>query len=296
MAAWSGRAITLDPVTVAHLIERVVAPLGRRIDRSSPIVDARLPGGARVHAVVPPLAVDGPCLSIRRFAARSLPLAAFAVPEVVTLLDDVVSAGANVLVSGPTSSGKTTLLNALAGRAARGRAHHHDRGCGRAAAARRPRRAAGGPAAQPRRRGRGHDPGARAGCAAHAPRSARRRRGPRVGGARHADGHEHGPRRLARHLPCQRLPRRAPPPGGHGAPGRRPAAASRPRSRRRGDRRRRPRRSGLGGRRRVVEVVEVRPAGVEAGPRVRPLAGPSGLVGGGLERRRRAEALARSRP
>ena len=83
--------LSVDPVTVGHLIERVVAPLGRRIDRSSPIVDARLPDGARVHAVIPPLAVDGPCLSIRRFAHSCLPLAAFAPPEIVALLEDVVA-------------------------------------------------------------------------------------------------------------------------------------------------------------------------------------------------------------
>lgn len=113
-------ALQVDPVTVGHLIERVVAPLGRRIDRSSPIVDARLPDGARFHAVIPPLAVDGPCLSIRRFTARDLPLSAFAAPGVVALLDEVVASGANVVVSGPTSSGKTTLLNSLAGRVERG--------------------------------------------------------------------------------------------------------------------------------------------------------------------------------
>lgn len=113
-------ALVVDPVTVGHLIERVVAPLGRRIDRSSPIVDARLPDGARFHAVIPPLAIDGPCLSIRRFTARDLPLSAFATPGVAALLDDVVASGANVVVSGPTSSGKTTLLNSLAGRVERG--------------------------------------------------------------------------------------------------------------------------------------------------------------------------------
>ena len=73
-----------------------------------------------MHAIIPPLAVDGPCLSIRRFAARALPLSAFAPPEIVALLEDVVASRANVVVSGPTSSGKTTLLNALAGRVARG--------------------------------------------------------------------------------------------------------------------------------------------------------------------------------
>ena len=62
--------MALDGPTIEHLIEKVVAPLGLRIDRSSPLVDARLPDGSRVNAVVPPLAVDGPCLTVRRFGAR----------------------------------------------------------------------------------------------------------------------------------------------------------------------------------------------------------------------------------
>jgi pilus assembly protein CpaF len=112
--------LTLDAATVAHLIERVVAPLGRRVDRSSPIVDARLPSGERVHAIVPPLAIDGPCLTIRRFAATAVPLRAFAAAEVVELLAWAVRSRANVLVTGPTSAGKTTLLNAMAAEVAPG--------------------------------------------------------------------------------------------------------------------------------------------------------------------------------
>ncbi len=106
-------AIDLEPAAVRHLIERVVAPLGRRADRASPIVDARLADGARVHAVVAPVAIDGACLTIRRFSARSIPLNAFAPPGVVGLLELLVARRANLLVSGPTSSGKTTLLNAI---------------------------------------------------------------------------------------------------------------------------------------------------------------------------------------
>jgi pilus assembly protein CpaF len=105
----------LAPGVIEHLIERIVAPLGLRADRTAPIVDARLPDGSRVHAVVAPLAVDGPCLTIRRFAVRPLGLAAFAPPPVVALMRDLVDRRANVLVTGPTSSGKTTFLNALAG-------------------------------------------------------------------------------------------------------------------------------------------------------------------------------------
>jgi len=103
----------LDAEAIEHLIEKVVAPLGLRVDRSSPLVDARLPDGSRVNAVVPPLAVDGPYLTIRRFAARPIPLSAFAPATVVALLAWAVRARLNVLVSGGTGAGKTTLLNAL---------------------------------------------------------------------------------------------------------------------------------------------------------------------------------------
>ena len=106
--------MVLDPTTVLRLIERIVAPMGRRIDRSSPTVDARLADGSRVNAVVPPAAVDGPCLTIRRFGARRVELEAFAGPGAVALLRWAVQARCNLLISGGTGSGKTTLLNALA--------------------------------------------------------------------------------------------------------------------------------------------------------------------------------------
>ena len=107
--------LILDAPAIEHLIEKVVGPLGLRVDRSSPLVDARLPDGSRVNAVVPPLAVDGPCLTIRRFGARHLPLSAFAPPAVVELLTWAVEARLNLVVSGGTGAGKTTLLNALGG-------------------------------------------------------------------------------------------------------------------------------------------------------------------------------------
>ena len=110
----------LDAAAIEQLIERVVAPLGLRIDRSSPLVDARLPDGSRVNAVVPPLAIDGPCLTIRRFGARRIPLADFCHPEVEELLVRAVHARHNIIVSGGTGAGKTTLLNALAARIAEG--------------------------------------------------------------------------------------------------------------------------------------------------------------------------------
>jgi pilus assembly protein CpaF len=95
------------------LVEQVVAPLGRRVDPASPVVDARLADGSRVHVVVPPLAVDGPCVTIRRFAARAVALEDMAPPGTAALLRWAVKARANLVVSGGTGSGKTTLLNAL---------------------------------------------------------------------------------------------------------------------------------------------------------------------------------------
>ena len=106
----------LDEDTIRHLVERVVAPLGLRADRSAPLVDARLPDGSRVHVVMPPLAVDGPYLTIRRFSARPVPLHRFCARGVEDLLGWAIEARLNVVVAGGTGSGKTTLLNALAGR------------------------------------------------------------------------------------------------------------------------------------------------------------------------------------
>jgi len=95
------------------LIERIIGPLGLRVDRLRPTVDARLADGSRFHAVIPPVAIDGPCLAVRRFAARALPLSRFAGPRVAELLEELIAHRANMVVSGATSSGKTTLLNAL---------------------------------------------------------------------------------------------------------------------------------------------------------------------------------------
>jgi pilus assembly protein CpaF len=104
----------------AHLlavIDRIVSRVGRRVDESSPMVDARLPDGSRVNAIIGPLAVDGPTLSIRRFGAelgahKLVELGAFT-EEMLYLLSGCVKARLNILVSGGTGSGKTTLLNAL---------------------------------------------------------------------------------------------------------------------------------------------------------------------------------------
>ena len=92
----------------------MVTPLGLRADRRTPLVDARLPDGSRVHVAMPPLAVDGPYLTVRRFAARTLPVDDFAAdPDVAALLVARCGPDANVVVVGGTGAGKTTLLNAL---------------------------------------------------------------------------------------------------------------------------------------------------------------------------------------
>ena len=105
--------VTLTMAAIQRMIERVLAPLGRRVDRSAPFVDARLRDGSRVNVVVPPLAVDGPCVTIRRFATATLPLSAFCSISVARLLEAAVRNRANIVVSGGTASGKTTLLNSL---------------------------------------------------------------------------------------------------------------------------------------------------------------------------------------
>jgi pilus assembly protein CpaF len=98
------------------IVERVLGPLGLRLDRTNAVVDGRMGDGSRVSVIGPPLAVDGVVLTIRRFAARAVPLERFAEPPVVDLLESLVSGRANLVVFGGTGSGKTTLLNALAAR------------------------------------------------------------------------------------------------------------------------------------------------------------------------------------
>jgi pilus assembly protein CpaF len=103
-----------------HAIERILAPLGRRVDEASPLCDARLPDGSRVNVVIPPLSLGGPCLTIRRFRQRGFSLRELVgvgtLPgEAADLLALCVAARASVLVSGGTGSGKTTTLNALSG-------------------------------------------------------------------------------------------------------------------------------------------------------------------------------------
>ncbi len=107
-----------DDRHLLRIINRIVSEVGRRVDESQPMVDARLPDGSRVNAVIPPVAVDGPLLSIRIFAkipftVESLIENGTITPEIATLLAGVVEAKRNILISGGTGSGKTTMLNAM---------------------------------------------------------------------------------------------------------------------------------------------------------------------------------------
>jgi pilus assembly protein CpaF len=104
----------LDAGAVLRVVERVVGPSGSRVDRASPIADVRLPDGSRACVVLPPVALDGPVVAIRRFTLRRARAADFATAGVARLLEDAVRGRANVVVSGGTGTGKTTLLNALA--------------------------------------------------------------------------------------------------------------------------------------------------------------------------------------
>jgi pilus assembly protein CpaF len=125
-AVWVERAGRLEATGVAfggedelrHAIERILAPLGRRVDEAEPLVDARLPDGSRVNVVIPPLALEGPVVTIRRFRRRGFTAAELVEggtwsPALHDVLSAAVGARLNVLVSGGTGSGKTTTLNAL---------------------------------------------------------------------------------------------------------------------------------------------------------------------------------------
>lgn len=107
-----------DERHLLRIIQKIVSAVGRRVDESSPFVDARLPDGSRVNAIVPPLAVDGSLLSIRKFAKIPISMAKLAEygsvpPAIAEVLRGIVQARRNVLISGGTGSGKTTLLNAM---------------------------------------------------------------------------------------------------------------------------------------------------------------------------------------
>ena len=109
-----------DDQHLMQIIDRIVSRVGRRVDESSPMVDARLADGSRVNAIIPPLAIDGPCLSIRRFGrepvtARNMLENKTLTEPMLELLSAMVKGRLNILISGGTGAGKTTLLNVLSG-------------------------------------------------------------------------------------------------------------------------------------------------------------------------------------
>jgi pilus assembly protein CpaF len=109
-----------DDAHLMKIIDKIVSRVGRRIDESCPMVDARLPDGSRVNAIIPPLAIDGPIMSIRRFAAEPLRLADLVeyksmTAEMAEILQGLGKAKVNILISGGTGSGKTTMLNVISG-------------------------------------------------------------------------------------------------------------------------------------------------------------------------------------
>jgi len=121
-----GGRITLTDVRfkddghLLHIIDKIVSPLGRRCDEVSPMVDARLKDGSRVNAIIPPLAIDGPSVSIRRFGSDPITFDDFirfksCTPEMVEFFEACVHSRLNILITGGTGSGKTTLLNNLSG-------------------------------------------------------------------------------------------------------------------------------------------------------------------------------------
>lgn len=127
-SVWVERRGRIEPAGAAfdsegeliHAIERILAPLGRRVDEASPLCDARLPDGSRVNVVIPPLALGGPCLTVRRFRRQGFSLDDLVrggtLPSpLADFLARCVAARATILVSGGTGSGKTTTLNALSG-------------------------------------------------------------------------------------------------------------------------------------------------------------------------------------
>ncbi len=109
-----------DDAHLMKVIEKIVSRVGRRVDESNPMVDARLPDGSRVNAIIPPSAIDGPLMSIRRFAVNPLSVKDLieyqsVTPPMMQVLEALSAAKVNVLISGGTGSGKTTLLNVLSG-------------------------------------------------------------------------------------------------------------------------------------------------------------------------------------
>ena len=215
-----------DDAHLLRIIEKVVSRVGRRVDESSPLVDARLPDGSRVNAAIPPVAVDGPLLSIRRFGRHALKgedlVAKLAMTEgMLELLKGCVKARLNILICGGTGSGKTTLLNALSSYIPEDErivtiedaAELRLQQTHVARMETRPANVEGTGAIHIRATGDQRPP--------YASRPHHRRRGPFGRSAGHVAGHEHRSRRIADHDPRQHPARRSGPPRSDGRHGQR---------------------------------------------------------------------------
>ena len=173
----------LDDDHVERIIKRIVLPLGRQASAEHPLIDARLPDGSRVNAVIRPCAIDGPNITIRKFSKDKLTvddLLRFGslTEDMAKLLEAAVVSRRNIIVSGGTGSGKTTLINILSGLHPRTRAHRHHRGRRRIAASPAQRRPPGNEKADAPKPHRSHHPPMRRQCTAYASRTHRRRRVP----------------------------------------------------------------------------------------------------------------------
>ena len=199
----AGKILKVDTVFlndehVLRIIDRIITPMGRRIDETSPRVDARLPDGSRVNAIIEPLSLIGPVITVRKFSKRPYTvedLTSFgtATSEMFDFLKACIEARLNLFVSGGTGSGKTTTPERPVVVHPERRADRHDRGRCRAPAPPGPRHHPRVAPAQPRGRGRDHDPPPAPQRDAHAPRPGDRRRVPLGRGARHAPGDDDGP-------------------------------------------------------------------------------------------------------
>ena len=197
-----------DNQQLLNICQRIVSQIGRRVDESSPICDARLPDGSRVNVIVPPLAIDGPALTIRKFKKDKLTL------DQLVKFGSITPEGAEILRDHrplPRQHAGLRRHRLRQDHAAqlpdpvhrRRRAHHHLRGRRRTAVAAAARGAPGNPAAQPRRRRPGHHARPGQELPAHAAGAHHRRRSARTRGVRSAAGDEHRPRRLDGHAARQ---------------------------------------------------------------------------------------------
>ena len=196
----------VDEQHLLRIIDKIISRIGRRIDESSPYVDARLPDGSRVNAIIPPLAVRGAALTVRKFRKDPFTMADLIKFGTLThksgqFLEACVRGKLNILISGGTGSGKTTTLNVLSAAIPSDERIITVEDAAELQLQAGARDHPGVPAVEHRGQGPGHDPRPRPQHPAYAARPHHRRRVSWPGDGGHAPGHEHGPRRLPDHGP-----------------------------------------------------------------------------------------------